>query len=74
MCATTAEGARAEDVQVAVMQAMAGMIQAMHARKLLWPHSRDRETVDLWERTFAVAQDVSRDLTPEALLEAAAAR
>jgi hypothetical protein len=56
MCATTAVEAGASDVQVAVMQAMAGMIQAMHARHLLWPQSRDQDSVDLWHRTFAVAQ------------------
>jgi hypothetical protein len=56
MCAITAAEAGASDVQVAVMQAMAGMIRAMHARRLLWPQTRDRDGLDLWQRTFSVAQ------------------
>jgi hypothetical protein len=68
MCTSTTDAAAAADVRVAVVQAMTGMLQAMHSHKLLWPQERDREAVILWDRTFAVAHEVSPDLTPERVL------
>lgn len=68
MCATTVNGAAAGDVRAAVVEAMTAMLQAMHARKLLWPKQRDNEGEQLWRRTFAVLQEVSPELTPERVL------
>ena len=68
MCSSTTDAAAASEVRAAVIEAMSAMLQAMHARKLLWPQHRDAESANLWERTFAVAAEVSCDLTPENVL------
>ena len=67
MCTSTTEAAAAAEVRGAVVQAMGGMIQTLHARKLLWANSRDREGLNMWDRTFAAAMEVSADLSPECL-------
>lgn len=67
MCTSTTEAAASAEVRVAVVQAMGGMIHTLHARKLLWANSRDREGLNMWDRTFAAAMEVSPDLSPESL-------
>jgi hypothetical protein len=67
MCTYTTDAETSVEVRGAVVQAIRGMIQTLHARKLLWANSRDREGLNMWDRTFSAAIEVSLDLTPEAL-------
>lgn len=67
MCTSTTDADASTEVRQAVVHAMRDMICTLHSRKLLWANSRDREGLNMWDRTFSAATEVSPDLAPEAL-------